>query len=96
MTVTRIEEESGFPEQGSSVAHDYLAIIERGTQGWGAYVPDLPGVAVACATEAEARRAIREAVAFHIEGLQDTGLPVPEPASRPHRVVLAESGEDVG
>ena len=60
----------------------YLTIIEKGEDGCGAYVPDLPGCVAAAATEEEALRLIGEAIALHIEMLQEQGLPVPEPRSR--------------
>lgn len=61
---------------------DYLVVIERGTQGYGAYVPDLPGVGVAGRTLAEVRRLIRRAVELHVNGLREDKLPVPRPRAR--------------
>jgi len=60
----------------------YLVVIERGDTSVGAYVPDLPGCAAVADTEEEALRLVREAIALHIEGLKEQGLPVPEPRSR--------------
>ena len=57
-------------------------VIERGDTSVGAYVPDLPGCAAVADTEEEALRLVREAIALHIEGLREQGLPVPEPRSR--------------
>jgi len=59
----------------------YLVIIEKGIDSWGAYVPDLPGCAVVAETREEALRLVHEAIELHIEGLRETGSPVPEPAS---------------
>lgn len=60
---------------------DYLVVIEKGETGFGAYVPDLPGCVAVADTEAKCRRLIREAIEFHIEELQEVGLPVPPPSS---------------
>ena len=60
----------------------YLVVIERGDTSVGAYVPDLPGCVAVADTEEEALRLVREAIALHIEGLREQGLPVPEPRSR--------------
>lgn len=60
----------------------YAVVFEKGENGWGAYPPDLPGVGVAAETFDETRRLIAEAIAFHIEGLEADGDPVPEPATR--------------
>ncbi len=57
----------------------YLVIYEQSENGWGAYVPDLPGLGVAGSTLEETKRLIREAIVFHIEGLKESGEPVPEP-----------------
>ena len=59
----------------------YLVIIEKGINSWGAYVPDLPGCAVVAETREAALRLVHEAIELHIEGLRETGSPVPEPAS---------------
>jgi predicted RNase H-like HicB family nuclease len=58
---------------------EYLVIYEEGDTSWGAYSPDLPGVAVVGETRAEVERLIRDAIAFHLHGLREEGLPLPEP-----------------
>lgn len=59
----------------------YTIVVERGPTSFGAYVPDLPGCVAAAETREEAVALIREAIGFHIEELQEQGLPVPEPRS---------------
>jgi predicted RNase H-like HicB family nuclease len=59
----------------------YLVVIERGESSVGAYVPDLPGCIAVGDTEEEARKLIREAIEFHIEGLREHGEKVPAPLS---------------
>jgi predicted RNase H-like HicB family nuclease len=59
----------------------YLVVVEHGKEGWGAHVPDLPGCIAAGETREEALRLIREAIAFHIEGLHEAGETVPIPSS---------------
>ncbi|WP_372743270.1 type II toxin-antitoxin system HicB family antitoxin [Neptunomonas sp.] len=59
----------------------YAVIIEKGDDGYGAYVPDLPGCIAAADTKEEVKQLIQEAIEFHIEGLKEDGMPVPEPAS---------------
>ena len=60
----------------------YAVVIEKGETSYGAYVPDLPGCVAVASTVEEVERLIREAVAFHIEGLREDGLPVPAPTTR--------------
>ena len=67
----------------------YAVVIEPGDQGYGAYVPDLPGCVAVGATASEVERRIREAIVFHLEGLRAEGLPIPE-AKR--RVEYVEAG----
>ncbi|HUB14619.1 MAG TPA: type II toxin-antitoxin system HicB family antitoxin [Acetobacteraceae bacterium] len=59
----------------------YAVVIERAEGNFSAYVPDLPGCVATGATIAEVEREIRGAIRFHIEGLKQDGLPVPEPSA---------------
>ena len=59
----------------------WTVIYEHGPTSWGAYVPALPGLGVAGETRAEVEQLIREAISFHLEGLAEDGLPIPDPDS---------------
>ncbi|WP_163271284.1 type II toxin-antitoxin system HicB family antitoxin [Chelativorans alearense] len=59
----------------------YAVVIEKAGKNYSAYVPDLPGCIATGATVAEVENEIREAIRFHIEGLREDGLPVPDPVS---------------
>jgi predicted RNase H-like HicB family nuclease len=59
-----------------------LVVIERGSRGYGAYVPDLPGAGVAGRRLPEVRRPRRRAAGLHVHGLREDGLPVPLPRTR--------------
>ena len=59
----------------------YTVIYEKGPTSWGAYVPDLPGVIAVGDSKQEAERLIQEAIAFHMDGLRDEGIAIPQPAS---------------
>ena len=67
----------------------YLVVVEEGENGYGAHVPDLPGCIAAADTKDEVLRLIREAIEFHIEGLRDTGDPVPRPTSVPEIIEVS-------
>lgn len=62
----------------------YAVVIERdeSTGSYGAYAPDLPGCGAAADTFEEVHLLIQEAIQFHIEGLVENGLPVPEPTTQ--------------
>lgn len=68
----------------------YAIMIEKAPGNYSAYVPDLPGCVATGATVAEVETEIREAIVFHLEGLREDGLPVPEPASQVEYVEIAE------
>jgi len=59
----------------------YLVVVEQGKTGWGVYVPDLPGCIATAKTRDEALQLIREAIVFHLEGLNEAGESVPRPSS---------------
>jgi predicted RNase H-like HicB family nuclease len=60
---------------------NYVVIYEKSSTGWAAYVPDLPGVVTTGATKTEVRSLIQEAIEFHLDGLKEDQLPIPEPSS---------------
>ena len=66
-----------------------VVIVEKGPSSFGAYVPDLPGCVAVGESKEEALALIHEAIAFHIEGLKEDGLPVPAPASCSESIEIA-------
>ncbi len=60
----------------------YAIVIEKAEGNYSAYVPDLPGCIATGATVEEVESEIREAIAFHIAGMREDGLDIPEPTSR--------------
>jgi len=69
----------------------YAIVIEKGENSYGAYVPDLPGCVAAAETREEVLRLIREAIEFHLEGLQEEGKPVPAALSTAEYVDVKQS-----
>lgn len=59
----------------------YAIVVEKAENNYSAYVPDLPGCVATGQTIEEIENEIRKAIAFHIEGLRQDGLTVPQPAS---------------
>jgi predicted RNase H-like HicB family nuclease len=60
----------------------YLIVIERADDGgYGAWAPDLPGCVALGDTIEDAEHQMREAIAFHLEGLREQGEPVPPPTA---------------
>ena len=53
---------------------EYVIIFEKGENNYSAYAPDLPGCGVVGETLEAVHTLIAEAIAFHIEGLQEAGF----------------------
>ena len=60
----------------------YLVVVEQSETGFGVYVPDLPGCVAVAETREDVVLLIQEAIEFHIEGLKETGDPIPLPTSQ--------------
>lgn len=67
----------------------YAIVIEKAEGNYSAYVPDLPGCVATGATVEQAEESIREAIAFHLEGIREDGLPIPQPSSQVDYVEVA-------
>ncbi|TXT37763.1 MAG: hypothetical protein FD138_562 [Planctomycetota bacterium] len=59
----------------------YGIVIEKASNNFSAYVPDLPGCVATGQTVEEVTREISEAIQFHLDGLREDGLTIPEPSS---------------
>ena len=59
----------------------FTVIYEKGPSSWGAYVPDLPGVISVGDSRDEVERLIQEAIQFHLEGMREEGISIPQPSS---------------
>jgi len=59
----------------------YTVVIEKASGNYSAYVPDLPGCVASGDTVAAVENEIREAIRFHIDGLQADGIVVPQPTT---------------
>ena len=60
---------------------NYAIVIEKGANNYSAFVPDLPGCVATGGTLEEVRQAVREAIQFHLDGMKEDGLPIPEPTT---------------
>jgi predicted RNase H-like HicB family nuclease len=59
----------------------YAVVIEKAEGNYSGYVPDLPGCVATGPTVQAVEDELREAIRFHVAGLKEDGLPVPEPTS---------------
>ena len=59
----------------------YLVIIERTKTGYSAFSPDLEGCIATGTTKKTVEKNIKDAIAFHLEGLHEEGVRTPRPHS---------------
>jgi predicted RNase H-like HicB family nuclease len=59
----------------------YAVVIEKAGANYSGYVPDLPGCVATGPTVQAVEEELREAIRFHVAGLKEDGLLVPEPTS---------------
>lgn len=59
----------------------YAVVIEKATSNYAGYVPDLPGCVATGATVDETERLLHDAIAMHLAGMREDGIPIPEPSS---------------
>ncbi len=65
----------------AAAAQQYLVLIEGGPpSNYSAWSPDVPGCVATGDTLEEAERQMREALAFHLEGMAEDGDRLPQPS----------------
>jgi len=66
----------------------YLIVVEATPTGYSSYSPDLDGCVATGSTREEVESNMRDAIAFHLEGLHREGYEVPEPHTYPAYIEL--------
>jgi len=59
----------------------YLIVIEKTKTGYSAFSPDLPGCVATGSTKEEVQKNMREAISFHVEGMHQESIRIPQPHS---------------
>ncbi len=67
----------------------YAIVIEKADGNYSAYAPDLPGCVATGASVEEVEAQMREAIAFHLDGLREDGALIPVPSSRVEYIEVA-------
>jgi predicted RNase H-like HicB family nuclease len=61
----------------------YAVIIESSPgSNYSAYVPDLPGCVATAGTLEEIKQLMHEGIEFHLDGMREDGIPIPEPTTQ--------------
>ena len=66
----------------------FVVLFERSANGYGAYVPDLPGCVAVGETKEETEMLIFEAIKFHLEGLEQEGEEISQTVTDSEVMVL--------
>jgi len=61
---------------------EYAVVFETSPTGWGAHVPDLPGLIAVGSTLEETEQLMREALEIHLGSMLEDGDPIPTPVTR--------------
>jgi len=69
----------------------YTIIYEKSPTGYGAYVPDLPGLGVVAKTLDEVKLLIREGIDIYLAELRESGEEIPAPTSTAEEFEVAIS-----
>ncbi len=69
---------------------NYVVVYEKSKTGWAAYVPDLPGVITTGQTKEEVRSLIHEAIEFHLDGMREDRLPIPQPGAEAKVISISD------
>ena len=67
----------------------YAVVIEKAEGNHSAYAPDLPGCVATGTTIAEVETEMRDAIAFHLEGMREDGIALPAPSSQVEYIEVA-------
>ncbi|MCR6854005.1 type II toxin-antitoxin system HicB family antitoxin [Bacillus thuringiensis] len=59
----------------------YPAILEKSSDGFGIYFPDLPGCVSHADTQEDALKEGREALGLHLSGMEEDNDPIPDPST---------------
>ena len=59
----------------------FAIVIEKAERNFSAYVPDLPGCAATAESLEKVSEEMRSAIAFHIEGMREDGIPLSKPTT---------------
>ncbi|MEW5899061.1 MAG: type II toxin-antitoxin system HicB family antitoxin [Bacillota bacterium] len=59
----------------------YLAVIEKGSDNYSAYLPDVPGCVATGQNVEETLQRLAEALEMHLAGLKEDGFPLPAPTT---------------
>ena len=67
----------------------YLILIEKTKAGYSAYSPDILGCAATGKTKQEVEKNIYGAIRFHLEGLKEEGLQLPQNRTESEMLVFS-------
>ena len=67
----------------------YLIVIEKTKTGFSAYSPDIAGCIATGKTKSEVEKNMYDAIQFHLEGLKEEGLQLPQNRTESEMLVFS-------
>lgn len=67
----------------------YLIVIEKTKTGYSSYSPDIAGCIATGKTKQEVEKNMYEAIQFHLDGLQEEGIRLPQNYTESEMLVFA-------
>jgi len=75
------------------VTRAFTVIIEDAGANFSGFIPDLPGCVATGQTVGETIRNLEEAAAFHVDGLREDGVVLPE-STTVAATILVDTGDE--
>jgi predicted RNase H-like HicB family nuclease len=69
--------------------YKFLVVIEKANANFSAYSPDLPGCVATGKTREDAEMNMYEAITFHLQGLREDNMVIPESVSYAEIMAIA-------
>ena len=72
-------DKQAFGKRGNKL--EFTVVLEKAEKNWAAYCPDVLGCVATGRTPEETMKRYKKALQMHLQGLEEDGLPQPEPVA---------------
>lgn len=68
----------------------YVIVIDKTASGYSSWSPDLPGCVATGDSSESTQKTMQEAIQFHIDGMREEGMEIPQPSGMLAYVEVAD------
>lgn len=68
----------------------YVIVIDKTASGYSSWSPDLPGCVATGDSSESTQKMMQEAIQFHIDGMREEGMEIPQPSGMLAYVEVAD------